>query len=86
MPILKSEAIKSQSSRVNTVSGATYTSTGFKQSLASALAQAGSQPQSQSQPQTAGSQSQSANITTQTKTQTVQLPPPSGDDNGFGDD
>ena len=40
MPILKSEAIQSQSSNVNTVSGATDTSSGFVQSLQSALVQA----------------------------------------------
>ena len=40
MPILKSEAIKAQSSNVNIVSGATDSSGAFKQSLASALAQA----------------------------------------------
>ena len=40
MPILKSEAIKAQSSNVNTVSGATDSSGAFRQSLASALAQA----------------------------------------------
>jgi uncharacterized protein with FMN-binding domain len=40
MPILKSEAIKAQSSNVNTVSGATDSSGAFKKSLASALAQA----------------------------------------------
>ncbi|HUC88504.1 MAG TPA: FMN-binding protein [Candidatus Paceibacterota bacterium] len=39
-PILKSEAIASQSANVNTVSGATYTSEAFMRSLASALAQA----------------------------------------------
>jgi uncharacterized protein with FMN-binding domain len=40
MPILKSEAIQAQSSNVNMVSGATFTSQAFQQSLASALAQA----------------------------------------------
>jgi uncharacterized protein with FMN-binding domain len=40
MPILKSEAIKSQSSNVDTVSGATDSSGAFRTSLASALAQA----------------------------------------------
>ena len=39
-PILKTEAISSQSANVNTVSGATYTSEAFKKSLTSALAQA----------------------------------------------
>lgn len=39
-PILKSEAIASQSANVNTVSGVTYTSEAFKKSLAQALAQA----------------------------------------------
>lgn len=38
MPILKSEAIKSQSANVNIISGATQTSQAFQQSLASALA------------------------------------------------
>ena len=40
MPILKSEAIKSQSAQVDAVSGATETSGAFEESLASALAQA----------------------------------------------
>lgn len=40
MPILKSEAIKSQNAQVDTVSGATETSGAFRESLASALAQA----------------------------------------------
>lgn len=40
MPILKSEAISSQSAKVDIVSGVTYTSEAFMQSLASALAQA----------------------------------------------
>lgn len=40
MPILKSEAIRAQSSKVNTVSGATDSSGAFRQSLSSALAQA----------------------------------------------
>ncbi|MDB5237407.1 MAG: FMN-binding protein [Parcubacteria group bacterium] len=40
MPILRSEAIKAQSARVNGVSGASDTSAAFKISLASALAKA----------------------------------------------
>ena len=40
MPILIQEAIQSQSSNVDSVSGASYTSNAFNQSLASALAQA----------------------------------------------
>ena len=40
MPILKSEAIKIQDSNVDTVTGATQTSKGFRNSLLSALAQA----------------------------------------------
>ena len=40
MPILKSEAIQAQSANVDTVSGASYTSAAFRQSLGSALAQA----------------------------------------------
>ena len=40
MPILKSEAIKSQSANVDIVSGATQTSEAFRKSLAAALAQA----------------------------------------------
>lgn len=40
MPILKKEAISSQSANVNTVSGVTYTSEAFMQSLSSALTQA----------------------------------------------
>lgn len=40
MPILKSEAIKSQNANVNTVSGVTYTSEAFIESLSSALKQA----------------------------------------------
>lgn len=39
MPILKSEAISAQSAKINGVSGATYTSDAFKQSLAYALTQ-----------------------------------------------
>ncbi|HVY68126.1 MAG TPA: FMN-binding protein [Patescibacteria group bacterium] len=40
MPVLKSEAIASQSANVQIVSGATQTSQGFQQSLQSALNQA----------------------------------------------
>ncbi len=40
LPILQSEAIQAQSANVNGVSGATYTSQAFQQSLASALSQA----------------------------------------------
>jgi uncharacterized protein with FMN-binding domain len=40
MPMLKSEAISSQSANVNTVSGATQSSDAFRQSLAAALSQA----------------------------------------------
>ena len=40
MPILIQEAIKSQSAQVDSVSGASYTSAGFTQSLDSALVQA----------------------------------------------
>ena len=40
MPILKSEAIKIQDSNVDTVTGATQTSKGFRNSLLHALAQA----------------------------------------------
>jgi uncharacterized protein with FMN-binding domain len=40
-PILRSEAIQAQSARVDIVSGATYTSRAYAQSLASALKQAG---------------------------------------------
>lgn len=40
MPNLKTEAIRSQNANVDMVSGATETSTAFRESLASALAQA----------------------------------------------
>ncbi|MCR4329665.1 MAG: FMN-binding protein [Candidatus Roizmanbacteria bacterium] len=40
MPLLKSEALQAQSAQVNIVSGATYTSQAFVQSLASALTKA----------------------------------------------
>jgi len=40
LPVLKQEAIKAQSANVNAVSGASYTSPAFVQSLSSALAQA----------------------------------------------
>ena len=40
MPYLQQEAIKAQSANVQTVSGATYTSQAFQQSLQSALSQA----------------------------------------------
>lgn len=40
MPYLQQEAIKTQKSNVNIISGATYTSQAFIQSLASALSQA----------------------------------------------
>jgi uncharacterized protein with FMN-binding domain len=40
-PILRSEAIQAQSARVDIVSGATYTSRAYAQSLASALKQVG---------------------------------------------
>jgi uncharacterized protein with FMN-binding domain len=39
-PLLRSEALTAQSAEVNLLSGATYTSEGFAQSLQSALAQA----------------------------------------------
>jgi len=39
-PILRSEALQAQSARIDTVSGATYTSQGYEQSLQSALDQA----------------------------------------------
>lgn len=40
MPVLIQEALTAQSAKVDGVSGASYTSTGFQQSLASALAKA----------------------------------------------
>jgi uncharacterized protein with FMN-binding domain len=40
-PLLRSEALSAQSASVNLLSGATYTSEGFAQSLQSALSQAG---------------------------------------------
>lgn len=40
IPLLKSEALSAQSARINVVSGATYTSEGYAQSLQSALDQA----------------------------------------------
>lgn len=40
MPYLKSEAIQAQSANVNMISGATFTSKAFRQSLSSALSQA----------------------------------------------
>lgn len=40
-PILVQDALETQSAQVNTVSGATYTSEGFRRSLQSALDQAG---------------------------------------------
>ncbi|MEU2773004.1 FMN-binding protein [Streptomyces sp. NPDC007162] len=41
LPQLRSEALAAQSASIDTVSGATYTSTGYKQSLQSALDSAG---------------------------------------------
>ena len=41
-PQLRNEALRAQSARINTVSGATYTSDGYAQSLQSALDRAGS--------------------------------------------
>lgn len=41
LPELKSEAISAQSANINVISGATYTSQGYAQSLQSALDQAG---------------------------------------------
>lgn len=41
LPTLISEALKAQSAQIDSVSGATYTSQGFMQSLQSALSQAG---------------------------------------------
>jgi uncharacterized protein with FMN-binding domain len=41
LPILNQEAMKAQSAQIDSVSGATYTSTGYIQSLQSALDQAG---------------------------------------------
>ena len=40
-PLLREEALRAQSARINTVSGATYTSDGYAQSLQSALDRAG---------------------------------------------
>ncbi len=40
MPLLKTEAIAVQNANVDVISGATHTSTGFRESLASALAKA----------------------------------------------
>jgi uncharacterized protein with FMN-binding domain len=40
-PLLRSEALKAQSARIDVVSGATYTSNGYAQSLQSALDRAG---------------------------------------------
>jgi uncharacterized protein with FMN-binding domain len=37
VPVLDSEALTAQSARVDTVSGATYTSRGYEQSLQSAI-------------------------------------------------
>jgi uncharacterized protein with FMN-binding domain len=41
LPILRSEALSNQNANINVVSGATYTSQGYAQSLQSALNQAG---------------------------------------------
>lgn len=41
IPKLNQEAVAAQSARIDTVSGATYTSTGYRQSLQSALDRAG---------------------------------------------
>jgi len=41
VPILTSEALAAQSAQIDSVSGATYTSDGYKQSLQSAIDQAG---------------------------------------------
>jgi uncharacterized protein with FMN-binding domain len=40
-PQLRSEALQAQSAKIDTISGATYTSQGYIQSLQSALTQAG---------------------------------------------
>ena len=40
-PILRTEALQAQSAKIDIVSGATYTSDGYAQSLQSALDQAG---------------------------------------------
>ncbi len=40
LPVLRSEAISAQNARINAVSGATYTSAAYKESIASALSQA----------------------------------------------
>jgi uncharacterized protein with FMN-binding domain len=40
-PLLRREALQAQSANINTISGATYTSIGYRQSLQSALDQAG---------------------------------------------
>ncbi|WP_141204036.1 FMN-binding protein [Streptomyces griseorubiginosus] len=42
LPRLRSEALQAQSANIDTVSGATYTSEGYRQSLQSALDSAGS--------------------------------------------
>jgi uncharacterized protein with FMN-binding domain len=40
-PLLRREALQAQSAKINTISGATFTSQGYRQSLQSALDQAG---------------------------------------------
>jgi uncharacterized protein with FMN-binding domain len=40
-PILRQEALAAQNAQIHTVSGATYTSNGYRQSLQAALDQAG---------------------------------------------
>ena len=40
-PMLQSQVLKAQSAQINGVSGATYTTAGYKQSLQSALDQLG---------------------------------------------
>jgi uncharacterized protein with FMN-binding domain len=42
LPRLRTEALQAQSAEIDTVSGATYTSDGYRQSLQSALDSAGS--------------------------------------------
>jgi uncharacterized protein with FMN-binding domain len=41
IPILENEAMQAQSANIQSVSGASYTSAGFKQSLQSAISQLG---------------------------------------------
>ncbi|MER6460083.1 FMN-binding protein [Streptomyces sp. NPDC001288] len=71
VPKLNQEAVAAQSANIDSVSGATYTSTGYKQSLQSALDRMKAQGSSSSSGSSAGSSSGAASGSAQARARTV---------------